>query len=88
MTTVREGAKRDMSGIKIINNKACWQSNEGNVIDKIRALDSQILSLVAAIDNIVDNIFFSTVVVVCSSKKSWNGISSYGYVTGVQKNKE
>ncbi len=60
MITIRVENKDDLITIKEINNKAFGQPEEGNIIDKIRASGSQILSLVAEIDQkIVGHIFYS-----------------------------
>ncbi len=61
IVTIREESKNDFSAIKQTNDKAFGQSKEGKVIDKIRKSDSQMLSLVAEINNtIVGHIFYST----------------------------
>lgn len=60
MITIREENNNDLIIIKEINDKAFGQPHEGNVVDKIRESDSQILSLVAEIDNTtVGHIFYS-----------------------------
>jgi len=61
MITIREENKNDLITIKKINDKVFGQSQEGDIIDKIRESDSQVLSLIAEIDNnIVGHIFYST----------------------------
>lgn len=63
MIIIREESKNDLIAIKQINDKAFGQPEEGKVIDKLRESDSQVLSLVAEIDNnIVGHIFYSTAV--------------------------
>lgn len=70
MISIREENKNDLVKIKEINNKAFDQPQEGNVIDKIRESDSEILSLVAEIDgNLVGHIFYSEAEIECNNKK-------------------
>ncbi|MFC2138353.1 GNAT family N-acetyltransferase [Bacteroidota bacterium] len=62
MIKIRKEKSSDFESIKYVNNQAFNQPQEGNVIDKIRNTDSNILSLVAEMDNkIVGHIFFSSV---------------------------
>ena len=62
MIEIREERKKDYGAIKEVNDKAFKQPQEGNIINKIRKSDTEILSLVAVLDNkIVGHIFFSSV---------------------------
>lgn len=70
MITVREENKSDLIAIKNVNDKAFGQPQEGNVIDKIRASDSRVLSMVAEIDkNVVGHIFYSTAEIAYDNEK-------------------
>ena len=60
MITIRAEKEDDLIAIKNINDQAFGQTEEGIIIDKIRASDSSILSLVAEKDNaVVGHIFYS-----------------------------
>ena len=64
MITIRQENKKDILGIKNANDKAFGQLEEGNVIEKIRQSNSQVLSLVAEKDKtIVGHIFYSDAII-------------------------
>ncbi|MDI6402372.1 N-acetyltransferase [Balneolaceae bacterium ANBcel3] len=66
---IREEEKRDFDAIISLNDAAFGQPQEGIVIDKVRNSDSEVLSLVAEMDNtIVGHIFYSTVVIECQNE--------------------
>ncbi|MDN5215062.1 N-acetyltransferase [Fulvivirgaceae bacterium BMA12] len=70
MITIREESNGDLIAIRKINDKAFGRPQEGRVIDKLRESDSQVLSLVAEIDNnIVGHIFYSTAVIACNNER-------------------
>lgn len=59
---IREEKPADHDAIRLVNDKAFGQPQEGNVIEKIRNIGCRILSLVAEVDHkIVGHIFFSPV---------------------------
>jgi putative acetyltransferase len=61
MITIRKENENDHMKIKQINDEAFGQPQEGMVVDKLRKLDANALSLVAEIDGIlVGHIFYST----------------------------
>lgn len=61
MITIRKENKNDFEPIKQINDKAFGQPQEGIVVNKLRELDTNALSLVAEIDGkLVGHIFYST----------------------------
>ena len=60
MIQIRKEKDSDFEAIKFVNDQAFKQPLEGNIVEKIRNTDSEILSLVAETDNqIVGHIFFS-----------------------------
>lgn len=62
MIKIREERQEDYNAIKEVNDKAFNQPQEGMIIEKIRKSGTEILSLVAVIeDKIVGHILFSTV---------------------------
>jgi putative acetyltransferase len=61
MIRIREEKPDDYNAVKNVNDMAFNQPLEGNIIDKLRHSDANILSLVAETDgNIAGHIFFST----------------------------
>ncbi len=67
---IRLENKNDFNAIKIVNDKAFGQPQEGNVINKLRGSDPQVLSFVAEINNqVVGHIFYSTAKIECDNKE-------------------
>ncbi len=67
---IRLENKNDFNAIKIVNDKAFGQPQEGNVINKLRGSDPQVLSFVAEINSqVVGHIFYSTAKIECDNKK-------------------
>ena len=60
MVEIREEKKSDYDGVRIVNDRAFGQPNEGRTVDKLRELCSETVSLVAVSDHeIIGHIFFS-----------------------------
>jgi putative acetyltransferase len=70
LITIRKENKNDHATIKQINDAAFGQPQEGIVVDKLRELDPNALSLVAEVDGkIVGHIFYSTAEIDYNNKK-------------------
>ena len=66
---IRKEEERDFVSIKMINDLAFCQSQEGNVINKVRESDTHALSMVAELDDkIVGHIFYSTAIIECNNE--------------------
>ncbi|MEE8597524.1 MAG: N-acetyltransferase [bacterium] len=64
MITIRQEKKQDIEVIRQLNNKAFGQSQEADIIDKLRNNYNHFLSLVAELDNkIVGHILFTPVII-------------------------
>ncbi len=67
---IRLENKNDFNAIRLVNDKAFGQPQEGNVIHKLRGSDPQVLSFVAEINSqVVGHIFYSTAKIVCDNKE-------------------
>jgi len=61
---IRKEQKEDYGQIRIVNNRAFGQPEEGRIVNKIRRSCREIVSLVAALDDkIVGHIFFSPAII-------------------------
>ena len=87
MITIREENKNDLIKIREINDIAFNQSQEGEVVDKIRESDSKVLSLVAEIDNnIVGHIFYSDAIIEYNDEKIYAmGLAPMAVLPSYQK---
>lgn len=69
MIKIREERAEDYEAVRVINDKAFGQPDEGRIVDKIREMCEDILSLVAVEgEKAVGHIFFSPVVINHSGK--------------------
>lgn len=60
MIEIREERTEDAEAVRIVNDRAFGQPQEGNIIEKLRKSNPDILSLVAVDEsNIIGHIFFS-----------------------------
>jgi putative acetyltransferase len=70
LITVRKESKNDFEIVKKINDEAFGQPQEGIVVDKLRTLDPNALSLVAEVDGkLVGHIFYSSAEIDHNKKK-------------------
>ena len=64
MIEIRKEEQKDYDKIRIVNDQAFGQPDEGRIVDKLRESCKEIVSLVAVSDNeIVGHIFFSPVTI-------------------------
>ncbi len=64
MVIIREEKKQDIELIRQVNNKAFGQSQEANIVDKLRNNCPSFLSLVSELDNkVVGHILFTPVII-------------------------
>ncbi len=64
MIEIREEERKDHDSVRIVNDLAFRQSDEGRIVDKLRKACQGIISLVAVSgEKIVGHIFFSPVVI-------------------------
>ena len=64
MIEIRKEKQKDYDKIRIVNDRAFGQPDEGRIVDKLRESCKEIVSLVAVSDNeIIGHIFFSTVTI-------------------------
>ena len=62
MIEIRKEKQKDYDKIRIVNDQAFGQPDEGRIVDKLRESCKEIVSLVAVSDNeIIGHIFFSPV---------------------------
>ena len=60
MIEIRKELKEDYGQIRMVNDRAFGQPEEGRIVNKIRRSCREIVSLVAALDDkIVGHVFFS-----------------------------
>ena len=64
MIEIRKEKQKDYDKVRIINDRAFGQPDEGHIVDKLRESCKEIVSLVAVSDNeIIGHIFFSPVTI-------------------------
>ena len=64
MIKIREERKEDYNKVRMVNDQAFGQPDEGRIVDKIRETCKEVVSLVAVSNhNIVGHIFFSPVTI-------------------------
>ncbi len=64
MIEIRKEEQKDYDKIRIVNDQAFGQPDEGRIVDKLRESCKEIVSLVAVSDNeIIGHIFFSPVTI-------------------------
>ena len=64
MIEIRKEKQKDYDKIRIVNDQAFGQTDEGRIVDKLRESCKEIVSLVAVSDNeIIGHIFFSPVTI-------------------------
>ncbi len=64
MIEIRKEKQKDYDKIRIVNDQAFGQPDEGRIVDKLRESCKEIVSLVAVSDNeIIGHIFFSPVTI-------------------------
>ena len=86
MTTIRVERPQDAPGIRAVNERAFGQSVEADIVDELRRICPDLLSLVAEDGAIVGHILFSPVTVEATGRRVvWSGLAPMAIIHGRQR---